>query len=561
MAPKPTRSLVDTVRRPWEARAGGKPGRVKWQAASACARVDGVSPSWPSRASCCCSRAPCPLRPTQLRARSLHGSWPESTAPQSPLRRPCRSAETLPTGFTDVTVFSGLTNPTTVRFWPDGRIFIAEKSGLIKVFDGLPTTTPTVVADLGAEVYNYWDRGLLGLALDPSFPADALRLRALHATTRGSAAPRRRMERHAARRLPGPDDRRLRHQRPARRGCTLNGHDDRTGAGPDSDDWCQQFPSHSIGDLAFGPDGALYVERRRRARASTASTAANSVAAGHRLGNPCGDPPPGAGGPHTAPRPRGARSGPRAPAGPPVEPVLLNGSVIRIDPARARASRSATRSRRTTEAHRRRIVAYGLRNPFRSPSGPAPASCGSATSAGTLGGDRPDRARQQAGSADFGWPCYEGAGTSRATGRRPQPVRGALRGRDRRVALRHLQPHERWSRARPPHRQAARRSGGVAYYQRQQLSGTQPRRAILIRLRAQLHVGDVHGQQRASGREQDQCHRQRRWPSRRLGGRPEWRPLLRQTSRAGRSSASRTRLPAPAGPAARAPSARSTSTT
>ena len=25
------------------------------------------------------------------------------------------------------------------------------------------------------------------------------------------------------------------------------------------EDWCQQFPSHSIGDLAFGPDGALYV--------------------------------------------------------------------------------------------------------------------------------------------------------------------------------------------------------------------------------------------------------------------------------------------------------------
>ena len=25
------------------------------------------------------------------------------------------------------------------------------------------------------------------------------------------------------------------------------------------DNWCQQFPSHSLGDLAFGADGALYV--------------------------------------------------------------------------------------------------------------------------------------------------------------------------------------------------------------------------------------------------------------------------------------------------------------
>ena len=25
------------------------------------------------------------------------------------------------------------------------------------------------------------------------------------------------------------------------------------------ENWCQQFPSHSIGTLAFGADGALYV--------------------------------------------------------------------------------------------------------------------------------------------------------------------------------------------------------------------------------------------------------------------------------------------------------------
>ena len=25
------------------------------------------------------------------------------------------------------------------------------------------------------------------------------------------------------------------------------------------EDWCQQYPSHSIGSLAFGPDGKLYV--------------------------------------------------------------------------------------------------------------------------------------------------------------------------------------------------------------------------------------------------------------------------------------------------------------
>ena len=32
-------------------------------------------------------------------------------------------------------------------------------------------TTPTVFADLTTDVDDYWDRGLLGMTLDPNFPA------------------------------------------------------------------------------------------------------------------------------------------------------------------------------------------------------------------------------------------------------------------------------------------------------------------------------------------------------------------------------------------------------
>jgi glucose/arabinose dehydrogenase len=80
-------------------------------------------------------------------------------------------AQILPSGFSEQVVFSGLTEPTVVQFASDGRVFVAEKSGLIKVFDNLSDTTPTVFADLSTKVYNFGKSGLLGMALDPDFPS------------------------------------------------------------------------------------------------------------------------------------------------------------------------------------------------------------------------------------------------------------------------------------------------------------------------------------------------------------------------------------------------------
>src|SRR5262245_22809741 len=85
---------------------------------------------------------------------------------------PAAAQAVLPPNFQQEVVFSGLEDPMVIRFSPDGRVFVAEKSGLIKVFDGLTDTTPTTYADLRTKVYNFWDRGLLGMALDPQFPAD-----------------------------------------------------------------------------------------------------------------------------------------------------------------------------------------------------------------------------------------------------------------------------------------------------------------------------------------------------------------------------------------------------
>ena len=113
------------------------------------------------------------------------------------------SVPTLPAGFQDQVALSGLTFPTAVRFASDGRVFVAEKSGLLEEFDSLSDSTPTQVADFRTEIDDYWDRGLLGLALDPNFPATPVRLRALR-LRRAARADRRPSGTTTARSPPGP---------------------------------------------------------------------------------------------------------------------------------------------------------------------------------------------------------------------------------------------------------------------------------------------------------------------------------------------------------------------
>lgn len=63
---------------------------------------------------------------------------------------PTVAAASVPSGFSDNVVFSGLDNPTSVRFSPDGRVFVAEKNGMLKVFGSLADTTPQSALQLPA---------------------------------------------------------------------------------------------------------------------------------------------------------------------------------------------------------------------------------------------------------------------------------------------------------------------------------------------------------------------------------------------------------------------------
>ena len=84
------------------------------------------------------------------------------------LAAPARAATTLPTGFSEQTLVSGLSQPMAVAWTPDGRMLIAEKSGRLKVAAAGASTASTVL-DISARVNSNHDRGMLGVAVDSQF--------------------------------------------------------------------------------------------------------------------------------------------------------------------------------------------------------------------------------------------------------------------------------------------------------------------------------------------------------------------------------------------------------
>ena len=76
----------------------------------------------------------------------------------------------LPPGFVEETVVSGgLDYPTTIAFTPGGKLFIALKSGIVRVWEN-GALLPAPFIDISAIVHDNHDRGLLGLAVHPKFP-------------------------------------------------------------------------------------------------------------------------------------------------------------------------------------------------------------------------------------------------------------------------------------------------------------------------------------------------------------------------------------------------------
>jgi glucose/arabinose dehydrogenase len=314
-------------------------------------------------------------------------------------------ASTLPTGFRDSVVLSGLTNPTVLQFAPDGRIFVGQKNGVIKVFQSLTDTNPITFADLSGEVDDYWDRGLLGLALPPNFPTNpyVYVLYAYDAPIGGTA--------------PTWNDGCPTPPGPTTDGCLVSARVSRLQVSGNVmtgteqvliNDWCQQFPSHSIGTLLFGRDGYLYISGGDGASFNNVDYGQYGATYAGDQANPCGDPPGAAG---TALSPPGAEGGAlrsqsvRRTDG----PATLNGAVLRIDPATG-AGVPGNPFYSSSDANARRIVAYGLRNPFRITQRPGSDELW----IGDVGWNTWEEINRvvspaNTAASNFGWPCYEGA--------------------------------------------------------------------------------------------------------------------------------------------------------
>ncbi|GAB4036099.1 hypothetical protein GCM10028809_47170 [Spirosoma gilvum] len=141
-------------------------------------------------------------------------------------------AQTFPASFSQVQVTNGLTNPTAMAFAPDGRVFVTEQSGALRVIkNGTLLTTPFIqltVDDTG-------ERGLIGLAFDPGFTTNHFIY--LYHTVPGTPA----------------------HNRISR--YTANGDVVQTGSETtilDLDN-LSSATNHNGGAMVFGPDGKLYV--------------------------------------------------------------------------------------------------------------------------------------------------------------------------------------------------------------------------------------------------------------------------------------------------------------
>jgi glucose/arabinose dehydrogenase len=158
------------------------------------------------------------------------------------------AAATLPAGFTESQVAGGIASPTAMAIAPDGRLFVCEQGGRLRVIkNGALLSTPFVTLTVNAS----GERGLLGVAFDPAFQLNQYVYVYYTATT---PTVHNRISRFTAN-----GDVAM-----ASSEVILLELDNLSGA-----------TNHNGGALAFGPDGKLYAAVGENANPANAQTLGN----------------------------------------------------------------------------------------------------------------------------------------------------------------------------------------------------------------------------------------------------------------------------------------------
>ena len=294
----------------------------------------------------------------------------------------------LPPGFVEDVVVGGLPYPTAIAFQPEGTMLVALKSGIVRVVkDGAMLPTPFM--DLRDVVHDNHDRGLLGLAVHPEFPAKPyVYLLYTHdpvgvTSDQGSPVAGRVSQLLRVEADPASD---WATEKSGTRVVLVGKNSTLANIGNPADGRNTAFAScmspknmsgvpvedcipsdensHTIGTLVFGPDGSLYV---------SSGDASN----------------------YSAVDPRAMRA---------QLPDSLAGKILRIDPLTGEGlPDNPFFQPGTPGSNRSKVYASGLRNPFRITVHPTTGDVWS----GDVGWNNWEEINTGKG-ANFGWPCYEG---------------------------------------------------------------------------------------------------------------------------------------------------------
>lgn len=248
-------------------------------------------------------------------------------------------------GFDEETITSGLELPTAFACSSDGRIFVAEKEGRIRVIDVSGNLLPTPFATVSVNTMG--DRGIIGLSLHPTFPNPPY----VYLAYTTDIVP------------PSPLNSFSRIHRITR--MTASGNV----AVPGSevilvDNIPSDIDSHAGGSMRFGADGKLYISTGDGADYDTV----NSLALRSQ------------------------------------DLDQLVGKILRINADGTVPTDNPYYT--TPSAVRSKVWELGLRNPFKTVFRPTTG----ALYVEDVGWSHWEEVNVAAAGANFGWPCYEGAG-------------------------------------------------------------------------------------------------------------------------------------------------------